>query len=157
MLWTPLYCKCYSDDEFSLVLPFISLSQDLVSINSAKTAELVAVHFADEVQSIVTSLQVCNIAECQRFLCRLHGSVGRLHYPVRTHDVEMNPKLFSDCIYLQLQYSALLHVHTQTDCTAKKSVSKGSCHCCIVCLIPLCCVCVNVYVHCLSFYSLILR
>ncbi|XP_016132578.1 vacuolar protein sorting-associated protein 8 homolog [Sinocyclocheilus grahami] len=36
---------------------YISPMEDLVSINSAKTAELVAVHFADQVQPIITSLQ----------------------------------------------------------------------------------------------------
>uniref|UniRef100_A0A8C1T804 VPS8 subunit of CORVET complex n=1 Tax=Cyprinus carpio TaxID=7962 RepID=A0A8C1T804_CYPCA len=53
----------YSSEEKQLVwvkaLQHVKVSQ--TSINSAKTAELVAVHFADEVQSIITSLQVCSI------------------------------------------------------------------------------------------------
>ncbi|KAL1282281.1 hypothetical protein QQF64_001084, partial [Cirrhinus molitorella] len=48
----------YSSEEKQLVwVKALQHIKDLVSINSAKTAELVAVHFADEVQSIVTSLQ----------------------------------------------------------------------------------------------------
>uniref|UniRef100_A0A671T268 Vacuolar protein sorting-associated protein 8 homolog n=1 Tax=Sinocyclocheilus anshuiensis TaxID=1608454 RepID=A0A671T268_9TELE len=54
----------YSSEEKQLVwVKALQHIKDLVSINSAKTAELVAVHFADEVQSIITSLQVfffCN-------------------------------------------------------------------------------------------------
>uniref|UniRef100_A0A8C2I518 VPS8 subunit of CORVET complex n=1 Tax=Cyprinus carpio TaxID=7962 RepID=A0A8C2I518_CYPCA len=52
----------YSSEEKQLVwVKALQHVKDLVSINSAKTAELVAVHFADEVQSIITSLQVCSI------------------------------------------------------------------------------------------------
>uniref|UniRef100_A0A673FUA0 Vacuolar protein sorting-associated protein 8 homolog n=1 Tax=Sinocyclocheilus rhinocerous TaxID=307959 RepID=A0A673FUA0_9TELE len=52
----------YSSEEKQLVwVKALQHIKDLVSINSAKTAELVAVHFADEVQSIITSLQVCSI------------------------------------------------------------------------------------------------
>ncbi|XP_016355741.1 vacuolar protein sorting-associated protein 8 homolog isoform X1 [Sinocyclocheilus anshuiensis] len=48
----------YSSEEKQLVwVKALQHIKDLVSINSAKTAELVAVHFADEVQSIITSLQ----------------------------------------------------------------------------------------------------
>uniref|UniRef100_A0A672NK24 RING-type domain-containing protein n=1 Tax=Sinocyclocheilus grahami TaxID=75366 RepID=A0A672NK24_SINGR len=51
----------YSSEEKQLVwvkaLQHIKVSQT----SSPKTAELVAVHFADEVQSIITSLQVCSI------------------------------------------------------------------------------------------------
>uniref|UniRef100_A0A671T0L5 Vacuolar protein sorting-associated protein 8 homolog n=1 Tax=Sinocyclocheilus anshuiensis TaxID=1608454 RepID=A0A671T0L5_9TELE len=58
----------YSSEEKQLVwVKALQHIKDLVSINSAKTAELVAVHFADEVQSIITSLQVCSIVVCQRF------------------------------------------------------------------------------------------
>ncbi|XP_073698715.1 vacuolar protein sorting-associated protein 8 homolog [Garra rufa] len=48
----------YSSEEKQLVwVKALQHIKDLVSLNSAKTAELVAVHFADEVQSIITSLQ----------------------------------------------------------------------------------------------------
>ncbi|XP_058614433.1 vacuolar protein sorting-associated protein 8 homolog [Onychostoma macrolepis] len=48
----------YSSEEKQLVwVKALQHIKDLVSINSAKTAELVAVHFADKVQSISTSLQ----------------------------------------------------------------------------------------------------
>lgn len=48
----------YSSEEKHLVwVKALQHIKDLVSLNSAKTAELVAVHFADEVQSIITSLQ----------------------------------------------------------------------------------------------------
>ncbi|RXN02836.1 vacuolar sorting-associated 8-like protein [Labeo rohita] len=48
----------YSSEEKQLVwVKALQHIKDLVSINSAKTAELVAVHFADKVQSIITSLQ----------------------------------------------------------------------------------------------------
>uniref|UniRef100_A0A672NHF6 RING-type domain-containing protein n=1 Tax=Sinocyclocheilus grahami TaxID=75366 RepID=A0A672NHF6_SINGR len=54
----------YSSEEKQLVwVKALQHIKDLVSISSPKTAELVAVHFADEVQSIITSLQVfffCN-------------------------------------------------------------------------------------------------
>ncbi len=64
--------KCYSGGLADVMnahwYVIVSLLQDLVSINSAKTAELVALHFADKVQSIITSLQVCRIAVCQRSL-----------------------------------------------------------------------------------------
>uniref|UniRef100_A0A9J8AND0 VPS8 subunit of CORVET complex n=1 Tax=Cyprinus carpio carpio TaxID=630221 RepID=A0A9J8AND0_CYPCA len=59
----------YSSEEKQLVwVKALQHIKDLVSINSAKTAELVAVHFADKVQSVITSLQVCRIAVCQRSL-----------------------------------------------------------------------------------------
>uniref|UniRef100_A0A673ISF8 Vacuolar protein sorting-associated protein 8 homolog n=1 Tax=Sinocyclocheilus rhinocerous TaxID=307959 RepID=A0A673ISF8_9TELE len=59
----------YSSEEKQLVsVKALQHIKDLVSINSAKTAELVAVHFADKVQPIITSLQVCRIAVCQRSL-----------------------------------------------------------------------------------------
>uniref|UniRef100_A0A672NK14 RING-type domain-containing protein n=1 Tax=Sinocyclocheilus grahami TaxID=75366 RepID=A0A672NK14_SINGR len=58
----------YSSEEKQLVwVKALQHIKDLVSISSPKTAELVAVHFADEVQSIITSLQVCSIVVCQRF------------------------------------------------------------------------------------------
>ncbi|CAM4488912.1 unnamed protein product [Leuciscus chuanchicus] len=48
----------YSSEEKHLVwVKALQHIKDLVSLNSAKTAELVAVHFTDEVQSIITSLQ----------------------------------------------------------------------------------------------------
>ncbi|XP_067297599.1 vacuolar protein sorting-associated protein 8 homolog [Pseudorasbora parva] len=48
----------YSSEEKHLVwVKALQHIKDLVSFNSAKTAELVMVHFADEVQSIITSLQ----------------------------------------------------------------------------------------------------
>uniref|UniRef100_A0A671L6X6 Vacuolar protein sorting-associated protein 8 homolog n=1 Tax=Sinocyclocheilus anshuiensis TaxID=1608454 RepID=A0A671L6X6_9TELE len=59
----------YSSEEKQLVwVKALQHIKDLVSINSAKTAELVAVHFADKVQPIITSLQVCRIAVCQHSL-----------------------------------------------------------------------------------------
>uniref|UniRef100_A0A672RZM0 Vacuolar protein sorting-associated protein 8 homolog n=1 Tax=Sinocyclocheilus grahami TaxID=75366 RepID=A0A672RZM0_SINGR len=72
-LRTQLILRKYSSGGLADVMNahwyvIVSLLQDLVSINSAKTAELVAVHFADQVQPIITSLQVCRIAVCQRSL-----------------------------------------------------------------------------------------
>uniref|UniRef100_A0A672RYC6 Vacuolar protein sorting-associated protein 8 homolog n=1 Tax=Sinocyclocheilus grahami TaxID=75366 RepID=A0A672RYC6_SINGR len=61
-LRTQLILRKYSSGGLADVMNahwyvIVSLLQDLVSINSAKTAELVAVHFADQVQPIITSLQ----------------------------------------------------------------------------------------------------
>lgn len=46
-----------SEEKHSVWVKALQHIKDLVSFNSAKTAELVAVHFADDVQSIITSLQ----------------------------------------------------------------------------------------------------
>lgn len=46
-----------AEEKHSVWVKALQHFKDLVRINAAKTAELVAVHFADEVHSIITSLQ----------------------------------------------------------------------------------------------------
>uniref|UniRef100_A0A673ISD7 Vacuolar protein sorting-associated protein 8 homolog n=1 Tax=Sinocyclocheilus rhinocerous TaxID=307959 RepID=A0A673ISD7_9TELE len=66
----------YSSEEKQLVsVKALQHIKDLVSINSAKTAELVAVHFADKVQPIITSLQDDYLA-FQFLKCLLNPSLN---------------------------------------------------------------------------------
>uniref|UniRef100_A0A8C1GBJ2 VPS8 subunit of CORVET complex n=1 Tax=Cyprinus carpio TaxID=7962 RepID=A0A8C1GBJ2_CYPCA len=91
----------YSSEEKQLVwVKALQHVKDLVSINSAKTAELVAVHFADEVQSIITSLQDDYLA-FQFLKCLLNPREGLNPQTV----LRLGPDLHELLVDLQCQFS----------------------------------------------------
>ncbi|XP_042612882.1 vacuolar protein sorting-associated protein 8 homolog isoform X3 [Cyprinus carpio] len=93
----------YSSEEKQLVwVKALQHVKDLVSINSAKTAELVAVHFADEVQSIITSLQDDYLA-FQFLKCLLNPSFREGLNPQTV--LRLGPDLHELLVDLQCQFS----------------------------------------------------
>lgn len=93
----------YSSEEKQLVwVKALQHIKDLVSINSAKTAELVAVHFADEVQSIITSLQDDYLA-FQFLKCLLNPSFREGLNPQTV--LRLGPDLHELLVDLQCQFS----------------------------------------------------
>ncbi|XP_059408393.1 vacuolar protein sorting-associated protein 8 homolog [Carassius carassius] len=93
----------YSSEEKQLVwVKALQHIKDLVSINSAKTAELVAVHYADEVQSIITSLQDDYLA-FQFLKCLLNPSFREGLNPQTV--LRLGPDLHELLVDLQCQFS----------------------------------------------------
>uniref|UniRef100_A0A8C1MN87 VPS8 subunit of CORVET complex n=1 Tax=Cyprinus carpio TaxID=7962 RepID=A0A8C1MN87_CYPCA len=93
----------YSSEEKQLVwVKALQHIKDLVSINSAKTAELVAVHFADKVQSVITSLQDDYLA-FQFLKCLLNPSSRESLNPQTV--LKLGPDLHELLVDLLCQFS----------------------------------------------------